>query len=172
MSAPLAPGTRRFRGRIQLATLSGETSYTLPMLDPKRADIESSKKTTIVPDDGRPLALTAHSATASAITPKSLPHIGLKGYLRLARVMSSVFLFLLRVLVNTRGWRLRKASESELRHREGAALREKLIRLGPTFIKTGQTLATRADLLPVEYIQELAKLQDEVPPFPTDRAKA
>jgi predicted unusual protein kinase regulating ubiquinone biosynthesis (AarF/ABC1/UbiB family) len=155
-----------------MATLSGETSYILPMLDPKRAYLESTKETTMAPDEGQPLALPAHSATASPITPKSLPHIGLKGYLRLVRVTSSVFLFFLRVLVNARGWRLRKLSEPELRHSEGAALRKKLIKLGPTFIKTGQTLATRADLLPVEYIQELAKLQDEVPPFPTGQARA
>ena len=92
--------------------------------------------------------------------------------MRMARVMSSVFLFLLRVLLNSRGWRFKKLSEAELRHEEGALLREKLIRLGPTFIKTGQALATRADVLPVEYIQELAKLQDEVPHFPTAQARA
>ena len=51
-------------------------------------------------------------------------------------------------------------------------MRERLIRLGPTFIKIGQTLATRADLLPIEYIQELSKLQDEVPPFPTELARS
>jgi len=90
----------------------------------------------------------------------------------MARVMLSVLLFAIRVLINARGWRLKKLPESKLRHIEGAALREKLIKLGPTFIKTGQTLATRADLLPVEYIQELAKLQDEVPPFPTEQARA
>jgi predicted unusual protein kinase regulating ubiquinone biosynthesis (AarF/ABC1/UbiB family) len=78
---------------------------------------------------------------------------------------------MLRVLFNTRGWTSRKIPQSELRRREGALLREKLIALGPTFIKTGQSLATRADVLPVEYIQELARLQDEVPPFPTAQAR-
>lgn len=109
---------------------------------------------------------------AQAVTPEPLPKIGLRGYLRMARVMSSVFLFLLRVFLNSRGWRFKKLPEAELRHEEGALLREKLISLGPTFIKTGQALATRADVLPVEYIQELAKLQDEVPHFPTEQARA
>ena len=49
-------------------------------------------------------------------------------------------------------------------------LRESLIDLGPTFIKIGQALGTRADLLPLEYVKELAKLQDQVPAFPTAEA--
>ena len=49
-------------------------------------------------------------------------------------------------------------------------LRESLIGLGPTFIKIGQALGTRADLLPLEYVKELAKLQDQVPAFPTAEA--
>ncbi len=45
-------------------------------------------------------------------------------------------------------------------------LREALVALGPTFVKLGQALSTRPDLLPAEYILELGKLQDTVPSFP------
>ncbi|MCD4654102.1 AarF/ABC1/UbiB kinase family protein, partial [bacterium] len=48
----------------------------------------------------------------------------------------------------------------------GARIRMVLEELGPTFLKMGQILSTRPDLLPIEYIRELSKLQDEVPPFP------
>ena len=51
-------------------------------------------------------------------------------------------------------------------------LRESLIALGPTFIKIGQALGTRADLLPLEYVKELATLQDQVPAFSTAEAFA
>jgi len=44
--------------------------------------------------------------------------------------------------------------------------------LGPTFLKMGQILSTRPDLLPVEFMQELSKLQDEVPPFSYPEAEA
>ena len=146
------------------------------MVDPKRAGIESKSGTSIQPGDAHPAALTPKPQAAipskNPPTREALPHIGLRGYLRLARVMTSFVLFMLRVFLNTRGWRFKKLSEAELRRSEGALLREKFIKLGPTFIKTGQSLATRADLLPVEYIQELAKLQDEVPPFPTEQARA
>ncbi|XAR69966.1 hypothetical protein NMG60_11001757 [Bertholletia excelsa] len=45
--------------------------------------------------------------------------------------------------------------------------RETLIRLGPFYVKLGQALSTRPDILPTIYCQELAKLQDQIPPFPT-----
>jgi len=51
-------------------------------------------------------------------------------------------------------------------------MRESLIDLGPTFIKIGQALGTRADLLPLEYVKELQTLQDQVPAFPTAEAFA
>lgn len=44
--------------------------------------------------------------------------------------------------------------------------------LGTTFIKLGQLLSTRPDLLPPEYLTEFAKLQDEAPPFDSDLARS
>ena len=54
----------------------------------------------------------------------------------------------------------------------GARLREALVELGPIFIKFGQMLSTRPDLLPEDIARELAKLQDRVPPFPGAQARA
>ena len=54
----------------------------------------------------------------------------------------------------------------------GQRLREALERLGPIFVKFGQVLSTRRDLLPPDISNELAKLQDRVPPFPAAVAVA
>ncbi len=51
-------------------------------------------------------------------------------------------------------------------------LKEELISLGPTFIKIGQSMGTRADLLPLPFVKELGTLVDQVPPFPNDVAFA
>jgi predicted unusual protein kinase regulating ubiquinone biosynthesis (AarF/ABC1/UbiB family) len=65
------------------------------------------------------------------------------------------------------------SSRRETRFRiQAARFKRNLIRLGPTFIKIGQTLGTRADLLPLPYIKELETLQDQVPAFPTSEAYA
>ena len=55
---------------------------------------------------------------------------------------------------------------------DAVRLREALVDLGPVFIKFGQILSTRRDLLPLDYADELAKLQDQVPPFPGKLAVA
>jgi ubiquinone biosynthesis protein len=54
----------------------------------------------------------------------------------------------------------------------GQRLREALERLGPIFVKFGQVLSTRRDLLPSDIADELAHLQDRVPPFPSAIAVA
>ena len=51
-------------------------------------------------------------------------------------------------------------------------LKDKLIELGPTFIKIGQSMGTRADLLPLPFVIALGELQDQVPPFPNEIAFA
>jgi len=54
----------------------------------------------------------------------------------------------------------------------GRHIREFLEELGPTFVKFGQLLSTRSDLLPHEIVVELVRLQDQVPPFPAKQARA
>lgn len=53
----------------------------------------------------------------------------------------------------------------------GVRVREALIELGPIFVKFGQALSTRRDLLPREIADELVKLQDRVPPFPGEQTR-
>ena len=52
----------------------------------------------------------------------------------------------------------------------GARIRRALEELGPLFVKFGQAVSVRRDLLPTELADELAKLQDQVPPFPSAQA--
>ena len=59
-----------------------------------------------------------------------------------------------------------------LRAPRGQRLREALERLGPIFVKFGQVLSTRRDLMPLDIADELERLQDRVPPFSSDLAVA
>ena len=60
----------------------------------------------------------------------------------------------------------------DLKAPRGQRIREALERLGPIFVKLGQVLSTRRDLMPVDIADELALLQDRVPPFPSEVAIA
>ncbi|MBB3120266.1 ubiquinone biosynthesis regulatory protein kinase UbiB [Pseudoduganella violacea] len=73
---------------------------------------------------------------------------------RISRLLDTVFFW--RDLSTPRGVRLRMALEE----------------LGPIFVKFGQVLSTRADLIPADIVVELARLQDRVPPFDSDLAIA
>jgi len=58
----------------------------------------------------------------------------------------------------------RVATRAGERRRRARAFTETLTRLGPAYIKLGQVMSTRADVFPVEYVEELSRLQDALPP--------
>jgi predicted unusual protein kinase regulating ubiquinone biosynthesis (AarF/ABC1/UbiB family) len=63
-------------------------------------------------------------------------------------------------------WRILVKNEQ----RRAIQLRELLTKLGPAYIKIGQALSTRPDLVPPVYLEELTKLQDQLPAFPNEIA--
>ena len=65
----------------------------------------------------------------------------------------------------------RRTVSSEERTRRAEELLDTLLTLGPTFIKLGQLLSTRPDVLPPEYVSVLSSLQDDVPPADWEDAK-
>ncbi|MGH9848657.1 MAG: ABC1 kinase family protein [Blastocatellia bacterium] len=97
---------------------------------------------------------------------------GIRGWLRALRIIFTFALYQLFVYVYHRGWFVGKKDEAEEKHLQWQAawISSQLLKLGPTFIKIGQSVSTRADLLPLAYVKELSKLQDSVPPFPHDEA--
>ena len=65
-----------------------------------------------------------------------------------------------------------EANKEINQEKQAVWLKENLINLGPTFIKIGQSLGTRADLLPLPFVKALGELQDNVPSFPNSIAFA
>lgn len=85
----------------------------------------------------------------------------------LDNIILSIRLFApLRFLIYCNPWNWFRAEEFNA----GIALRHALEDLGPIFVKFGQALSTRRDLLPPEIVEELLLLQDRVPPFAEKKA--
>jgi len=81
--------------------------------------------------------------------------------------------FLHQLLLVLRWYMLGSERNREVnQERQAIWLKEKLIELGPTFIKIGQSMGTRADLLPLPFVVALGELQDNVPPFDNEIAFA
>ncbi|ERG88579.1 MAG: putative unusual protein kinase [halophilic archaeon J07HX5] len=91
----------------------------------------------------------------------------LRAYRRLLTVLRQFLPFVIAYTRDRRRFLLfggpREPTSEKRRHRANRLI-ESLIELGPTFIKIGQLLSTRPDVLPPEYVAEFARLQDDVPP--------
>ncbi|CBI28458.3 unnamed protein product, partial [Vitis vinifera] len=90
-------------------------------------------------------------------------------------VWSFVISLRLRILLDNAKWAyLGGFTEDKQKNRSrktASWLRERVLQLGPTFIKFGQLSSTRSDLFPREFVDELAKLQDRVPAFSSKKAR-
>ena len=84
---------------------------------------------------------------------------------RQARIAAPLFVFIGRVVLD-----IQMGKEQERRKIRAAEFLQIFSNLGPAFIKAGQALASRPDLLPPEYLDEMQKLQDRLPPFKNEDA--
>ena len=69
-------------------------------------------------------------------------------------------------------WMFRRLKDEELARSRARECAELLVDLGPAFIKAGQALSTRPDIVPPLLLEELSQLQDQLPCFESDLAMA
>lgn len=85
---------------------------------------------------------------------------------RLLNIVWPILAFFLGIWWDKKTGQIHESQESK----RAIQLRETITRLGPAFIKVGQALSTRPDLLSPIYLQEMTKLQDQLPPFSNEIA--
>jgi len=95
---------------------------------------------------------------------------------RFLDIWSFFWLFLGSLWLNGKSWSYQGGMTEEKiqkrRRQQAIWVRDTFLDLGPTFIKLGQLFSTRADLFPIEYVEELSKLQDRVPAFSYEKAES
>ncbi|MBC1222919.1 AarF/ABC1/UbiB kinase family protein [Nostoc sp. UCD121] len=95
---------------------------------------------------------------------------------RFVDIWSFVLTLLFKLWLYNKSWSypggVSDVKQAARRKTQAVWIRNTLLDLGPTFIKVGQLFSTRADIFPVEYVEELAKLQDKVPAFSYEQVEA
>nr|WP_191452222.1 AarF/ABC1/UbiB kinase family protein [Halogeometricum sp. CBA1124] len=100
--------------------------------------------------------------------------VNLRSYWRFLVVVYQFFPLIVAYARDRRKYLLfggRRTVTTEMQAERAQILLDSLLTLGPTFIKLGQLLSTRPDILPPQYIEVLSSLQDDVPPAPWSDAK-
>jgi len=101
---------------------------------------------------------------------------GLRSAGRVLRIWSAVLQLLLWLWLDGKGWSYPGGATAERRaarqRRRARWLTAELLELGSAFIKLGQLLSARPDVLPASWVEELARLQDSVPAFSFETAQA
>jgi len=127
-----------------------------------------------------PTAVVASTVAEDSSTPSRILNAPIelqlgwakKGKLSAWRRSLEIWLFFVQILLKELKLKKKSKEEKALKRGELAEnLKKGLITLGPTFIKLGQLLSTRVDVVPKEYIDQLCELQDRVPGFSGERAK-
>jgi predicted unusual protein kinase regulating ubiquinone biosynthesis (AarF/ABC1/UbiB family) len=96
-----------------------------------------------------------------------------RAFKRVVQILSVVLVGLFYRTLDRWSWTYRRGETVEDRQQRRAQwLLDRLIWLGPAFVKVGQTLSTRPDLLPLTYLEVLTTLQDRLPSFPNEIAFA
>lgn len=124
---------------------------------------------------GPPAGLTPTARGGAAVAPLRAPPDPSRRW-RVLRRGARICWVALRFWLQQRGDARLEGTETPAQRRDREIMRarwlkDRFVELGPTFIKIGQTLSTRVDLLPRTYVDEMAVLQDRIPPFDTRLAR-
>jgi len=123
--------------------------------------------------------VTRPAATTATVAASAIPYNRRMRLLRLAKIVRVVLKYGLDEFLtgHERFRAVRPVARALTFWRDTSAPRGERLRLaledlGPIFVKFGQLLSTRRDLIPLDIADELAKLQDHVPPFPSEQVVA
>lgn len=119
----------------------------------------------LIPDDADPAILAMDLRYDPIAISRYYDRRPLQAFGRLLGIFTPLIWFFLGLW-----WDRRWGKVQTHQKRRAIQLRETLTRLGPAFIKVGQALSTRPDLVPPLYLEELSQLQDQLPPFSNEVA--
>ncbi len=99
-------------------------------------------------------------------------YFGYRPWLVWGRILEIIWCFAIFIFsLKWDEWQNHQVEQTSQQGKRATQLREMLTHLGPTFIKVGQALSTRPDLIRKDFLAELVKLQDQLPPFENQLAR-